>query len=261
MNKRSVYLVILLAVVFVFSSIAVSWADQTQCLVVRRISPSNTLWVSRVNNGSVGSFFQITGLFTSQPTVIWDEDTSRYYLYGTGLLGAVFRRTLDTNCNTVGGWVKLTSDGFSASPIGAAGGGRHQTFNAVQNNSSVALTSSRRNILTLRCTAPDDGFFLVRGNGTIQHSRASSSGNVFARVHISTVSGGTGIGGWTFTDLPSGSETGTTSFPYAIERWVITSGGAPTFYLTGEEGGTAAGTTATSAVYNSEACQYHPYAY
>ena len=33
MNKKSVYLIILLAVVFVFSSIAVSWADNTQCLV------------------------------------------------------------------------------------------------------------------------------------------------------------------------------------------------------------------------------------
>jgi len=262
MNKRSIYLIILLAVVFVFSSIAVSWADQTQCLVVRRVNPVNSLVVARVQNGVVGPFFSISGLFTSQPTVIWDEDTQRYYLYGTGLLGAVFRRTLDRNCNTVGGWTKLTGDGLSASPIGAAGGGIHQTFNSINpaNNNPQTITSTRVNIKTLGVTAPDDGFFVCRASGQMYFIRGTSVGNIFMRVFLVTNSAGNSTS-WQAADLPSGTPAGTTTFPFSIERWFSQSGpGVRTFYTTAEEGGVTGSTT--SQVRSVQmTCQYHPYAY
>jgi hypothetical protein len=264
MNKRSNYLIILLAVVFVFSTIAVSWADNTQCLVVRRVSPANSLALARVNNGSVGPFVAISGFFTSQPTVIWDEDTQRYYLYGTGLLGAVFRRTLDANCSLVGGWVKLTSDNFSASPIGAAGGGRHQTFNSINpsaNSTATTLTSTRRNIKTLGVTAPDDGFFVCRAGGQINHSRSSSVGTIFSRVYLVTSSAGSATS-WIATDDPSGRSSGFITFPFSIERWFSVSGaGFRTFYATAEEGGGAQFTTTTTARSVNMTCQYHPYAF
>jgi hypothetical protein len=63
------------------------------------------------------------------------------------------------------------------------------------------------------------------------------------------------------TDLPSGTPAGVTTFPLAHERWFSTGPGTRSFFVTGEEGGAASGTTTTNARVFNLTCQYHPYAF
>jgi len=158
----------------------------------------------------------------------------------------------------------MTSDGFSASPIGAVGGARHLNFVSHMDGSmgGKTLSTSRTNLQAINIDVVDDGFLLCRGTGTIEHSRTSNFGTVFARIFISTASAGTAPV-FTYTDLPNGSETGITSFPYAIERFLVNTGfsGTRNVYLTAEEGGGASATTATRACNNTMTVEYYPYSY
>ena len=259
MSKKSVHLISLLAVVLVLSSIAVSWA-KTQCLVARRTNPANTLWVSKCEDGSCDPFTQISGFFTSQPTVVWDHDTQRYYLYGTGLKGAIFRRTLNMLCQPVSGWEKMTPDGFSASPIGAAAGDLYRTFNSDNlENAVITLTGVRKDIMDLEVVVPDDGFVLCRASGTIRHHTENSTTQVLSKLYLTKTSGGDASMS-TYSEIQG--LRGVIAFPFTIERWFIESGRIDrTYYLTGEEAGSGINAARTYVEGVNMTCQFHPYSF
>ncbi len=270
MSKKSVFLIILLAMVVVLSSITPISA-KTQCLVVRKIDPANTLWISKCEDGTCGPFSQISGRFTSQPAVVWDHDTYRYYLYGTGMLGAVYRRALNMICQPIGGWEKMMPDGFSASPIGAAAGNLYDTFNAVAKTSRIDLRYWTKNLLALKVVVPDDGFVLCRAFGTINfrdHVGECHGADLFeASIRITRVSQG-----WDtqpvrayLHGLPCKKPGGTgmsVSFPFGIERWFTENGRIDrTYYLTGTGSSYTPPGSDSEVEAPSMTCEFKPYSF
>ncbi len=90
MRKR--YSITILSLLFVVISFAVSFAaDPSQLIVVR--GSDNSLWKATCVGTTCTTFTSFPGLFTSQPTVIWDENIQKYVLWGRGTDGAIWRST------------------------------------------------------------------------------------------------------------------------------------------------------------------------
>jgi hypothetical protein len=108
---------------------------------------------------------------------------------------------------------------------------------------------------------PWDGDVIATASGVIEHDRSSSTGTVFARVYLSSTSGGTSSV-WAYTDLPPGT-TGLTSMPFSITDVFPcpTNGGQKYIYVTAEEGGSAEATTTTRVRFPALTLQFVPYSF
>ena len=259
MSTKRFGVCVLLGVFLVLSTFAMSWADPAHLLVARDFS--GFLWKKTCNGTNCSSWTSISGQFASQPTLVWDEDLSRYYLYGVDAGGNIWRSSFDRLGTHDNNWV--ATGGASPSPLGGAGGGIVNTFNSrlTLDMTPVELSGTVANINNISAYAPVGGFFQVTATGCIQHSRSSSSGTVWSRIYLTTTSGGTQVA-WSVTDLPDGTPIGPTSFPFGTTRWFsVSAGTTTTFYLTGSEGGSATATTTTN-VYNAcISAEFFPYSY
>lgn len=235
-------------------------AEPDQLIVVR--SSDNTLWKATCTALVCSSFSKIPGLFLSQPTVTWSEHVQRWFVWGTGTDSRVWRASFDRLGAFLNDW-SVPVAGSTPSPPAAAGGGISQNaWFTSPNTTSIELTSTITNIKADYVVCPWDGYVLATSSGGIAHNRTSTSGNSFARIYLSETSGGV-ASTWVFDDLPSGTPTGYTSYPYSITRSFPcpSGGGNKTIYVTGEEGGSATATTTTTVWYSSLDLQYFPYTY
>ena len=259
MGKKRLGICVLLGVFVVLSTFTVCLADPSHLLVTRDFG--GLLWKKTCNGTVCSSWTSISGRFASQPTLVWDDDTARYYLYGVDAGGNIWRSSFSRDGTHDNVWV--VTGGASPSPLAGAGGGIINTFNAryTLDMTSIPLSSTISNITDVTAYAPVGGWFDVTATGTIEHYRTSSTGNVFARVYLTTTSGGTQVA-WSFTDLPDGTPTGWTSFPFGTTRWFsVAAGTSTTFYLTGEEGGSAEATTTTGVLNACINAEFFPHAY
>jgi len=161
----------------------------------------------------------------------------------------------------MGDWEKLTDDGVSASPIGAAAGNLYHTFNKVNpsNMDPTFLTPTITNIKALEVVVPDDGFILCRASGTISHDTQTSNTQILGKLYLTKTSGGAAP---VFTYSGIDGLEGSFSFPFAIERWFSESGRIDrNYYLTGEEDGSGVNTATTYVQGVNMTCQYHPYSF
>jgi len=260
MKRRNLILIIFLTLSLMFTSLAVSYAADPSGLVVVRAS-DNSLWKATCVGTTCTAFTNFPGLFGSQPTVYWDENIQRYVLWGRAADNTIWRSTFDRLGVFYNDWVQIT--GLTASPPGAAGGGISQnTWFVNPSGVDIELTSTIANLKSDYVVCPWDGAVLATSSGTIEHYRTSATGAIYARIYLAEASGGTATT-WTFTDLPSGTPTGYTSFPYSITRsFSCPAGGGDKYvYVTGEEGGSGATTTTTWVQWPGLFLQYIPYSY
>lgn len=109
--------------IVLFVSFDVGEADvPTQLIVVTGLD--NSLWKMTCNSTiSVmvcTGWSKITGAFAAQPTLIWDPALGRYFLYGVGLDGGIWRSTFDILGNHDNNWYKLS--GATHYPVAATAG-------------------------------------------------------------------------------------------------------------------------------------------
>jgi len=259
MKKNGVTFILSLVLTILSVSISLA-ADPSQLIVVR--ASDNSLWKATCVGTTCTGFTAFPGLFTSQPTVVWDENIQAFVLWGRGTDGAIWRSTFTRTGTFNNNWA-VPIPGATASPPGAAGGGISQnTWFVNPSGVDIVLSSTIANLKSDFVICPWDGYVLASSSGTIEHYRTSATGTVFARIYLAETSGGTATT-WTFTDLPSNTPIGYTSFPYAITRSFScpAGGGAKWVYVTGEEGGGGAATTDTTVQWPGLFLQYIPYSY
>ena len=257
MNTKRIGVCALLGIFLVLSTFAVTWAEPSHLLVTRDFG--GFLWARTCNGTVCSSWTSISGQFASQPTLVWDEDVQRYYLYGVDAGGNIWRSSFSSTGVHDNFWV--VTGGASPSPLAGAGGGRRNNFvsSLSADMTGVLLSSTVANIKSVGVYAPYGGFVVVTGSGTFEHYRTSSVGNSWARVFLTTTSGGT-QSAWSFTDMPSGTPTGYTSFPFTTSRWFsATAGVDTTYYMTAEDDGSA---TSSTYILNANLTGvYYPYSY
>lgn len=233
-------------------------AEPSQLIVIR--APDNTLWKATCAASTCSGFSVFPGLFNSQPTVLWDENNQRFVLWGIGLDNQVWRSTFNRTGTFQNDW-SVPMPGIAASPPGAAGGGIALNTWHKGTATATAVTSAVTNVVSDYIVCPWDGEVIATASGVIEHDRSSATGTVFARVYLSSTSGGTSSV-WAYTDLPPGT-TGITSMPFSITD-VFTcpaDGGQKYVYMTAQEGGGAAATTTTNVRFPALTLQFVPYSY
>ncbi len=251
------WLTLLLSLSLILLSVSVSLADPSQLLIAR--TAAGALWTKTCTGTTCSEWGPISGVLAMDPTLIWDQSTAKYYLYGIVSSGQVWRSTFNADGTFNDDWV--WSGGASSSPIIAAAGGRWNNFNASgQTSEAITLSgTSVTNVKSIHLYAPGFGFFLCTASGDVEHYRASTSGYTFANLYLTATSGGTATTHQA-SELPPGSPAGYTHFPYAFQRWFTASAaGDHTYYLTAEAG------LATGSIIQVNdtmvSCQYFPYSY
>jgi len=244
-----------LSLAFILLTASISLADVSQLLATR--DAYGRPWVRACNGTVCSDWTPLSGILAEQPTVVWDEDDQKYYLYGIVSDGTIWRCSFSPGGVWANDWVN--TGGSSAYPIAAASGGRYNVFNVSQTSTGAVTQlnpTTATNIVTLtNVLAPDDGSVVCQGSGVVGQTRSSSTGTSGSRIYISTTPGGT-ASFYVFTEFPSGTPTGDTSVPFAVTRSFNVTAGDYNYYLTGMETGTAASTTDTN-VYNAAlTCQY-----
>lgn len=256
MKKRNLISIILLTFALMFTCFTISFAEPSGLIVVR--ASDDTLWKATCDGTTCTAFTSFPGLFGSQPTVYWDENIQRYVLWGRASNNTIWRSTFTRTGTFNNDWVQIP--GLTPSPIGAGGGGITNNFVGSGQSGSVELTSTITNIKSVDVNTPWDGFVVCNVSGQLHFSRSSTSGTSYAIIYITQTSGGSSST-YSAADLPSGTPTGVTSFPFAFQRWFSVSPGEEVFYATGVEGGSAAATTTTTMYDTLLNCQYQPYSY
>ncbi len=236
---------------------SIGLADDPSGLIVVRAS-DNSLWKATCVGTTCSAFTSISGLFSSQPTLYWDENIQRYVLWGRASDSSIWRSTFNRFGTFNNDWVSIP--GFTPSPVAGAGGGVTNNFSASGvNSSAVTLATTATDISSYNNWSPWDGFQLCTGSGWIILARASgdSGSYVFSRIYLTQTSGGTST---TFQGVqtPPGTPVGDTAFPFSFQRWFFTSGGSlDNCYMTADK--SSAG---TAAIYHAMvSIQYFPYSY
>jgi hypothetical protein len=254
MKQNRLICFIIFISVTMLSAYRVSWADPSSLIIVR--DTTGQLYKRTCTGLTCTPFVTFPGNFGSQPTVYWDEDIQLYVVWGRASSGDIYRSTFSRTGNFNNDWVPV--GGSTPSPVAAAGGGIVNTFNAINGSMTpVTLSTTVVNLHSLGMNVPYDGFVVCHASGSVAHYRTSTGSNAYARLYLTTTSGGTAPQ-WNFTDVPAGTPTGYTSFPFSVQRWWSVSPGSHNYYLTGE----ASGSGTTTSVYNAGlACNYYPYAF
>ncbi len=116
--KKNWGALILLSLCFILLTASVSFADVAQLLAT--LDSYGRPWVRACNGTLCGNWILISGVLSEQPTVVWDQYTGRYYLYGIVSNGNIWV----TSFNASGVWNNdwTQTGGSSAYPISAASG-------------------------------------------------------------------------------------------------------------------------------------------
>ncbi len=122
-----VFCAVVLVLFFAASAVAV-----TQLHVIRRAD--NSLCVMTCQASTCSACNAITGGFSSQPSVIWDEAMQKYVLMGAGNNGiSVWRRIFNPDGTPFSAWEQIMTNVTPGpiSPVGSAGGGTFPAFKEV----------------------------------------------------------------------------------------------------------------------------------
>lgn len=119
MKKKMMGLMVISTVFFVLCVTSLSFAQITSLHVVR--ASDSTLWSKSCTYGSCNAWVSISGLFTSQPTLTYDNAWGRYILTGRASDSSIWRSTFNAITGVHNNdWVTL--GGVTPSPTASAGG-------------------------------------------------------------------------------------------------------------------------------------------
>jgi len=170
---KKVSLAVLLTFLLVLSVAAVGWAeDPTQLLVVR--ASNNTLYKATCLGATCTGFTLISGNFTTQPTVVWDENLRQFVLWGQGTDNKLYRATFTSAGVFNNNWA-LGPAATIASPAGAAGSIINRAGRALTSKGSIPVvdinwprpcTNAGREVLAnLTFTTPRSARILLFADG------------------------------------------------------------------------------------------------
>lgn len=256
MRKKAMVFGVCLSIFLMFGGAGTSWADgPSQLLVVR--AENNTLWKATCENGTECSEWeQISGTFTQQPTLVWDTDIQRYYLYGVGEDGRIWRSSFNRAGNFFNDWTPLS--GATPSPIAAAAGNIFLTFDYEQTTDDYSLTGTTvHNVLVRTITCPFDGYVVATGAGSIWYGPNAASVQDGVRVSLANESGT--IGNYRQVSRQRGDSAGDeTIYPFSYQRvFTVSEGQNFTVYLTAmKEWDTA---TSVEILNPTMTLKFHPY--
>ncbi len=254
---KKIVLAFFLCLSLILLGVSIGFADPSHLVVVR--ASNSTLWAMTCNGTSCSAWTSISGTFASQPTLIWDEDTQRYYLYGVSSANTIWRSSFNADGSYNNDWAQI--GGSTPSPVAATGGGLNSNFsayNSVDMTSYVTLDTTIANLKSASCYCPTAGFIQATGSGSVNHYNKVAGNTAYSRIYLSTTSGGDQVA-WSFTDVPS-VVAGQISFPFATTRWFSCSASVDTpIYLTGQGYDYSGGSV---RVYNASiSLVYYPYSY
>jgi len=138
-------------------------------------SSSGELYLKTCTSGTTCTdWTKISGIFASEPSLVWDEDLQRYYIYGRNSAGAIWRGSINASGSFNNDWAEV--GGSTPSPLGVAGRSTHG-FDYTETSNDTNLTDTLTTILSRTIYCPMDGYIVARASGYVYHdgSGASSS--------------------------------------------------------------------------------------
>jgi hypothetical protein len=229
--RKSIGLTILLSLLFVLSTFALSWAEVPTSLIVVR-ADNNTLWKMTCLNDACSLWSQISGYFAQQPTLSWDENLRKYVLIGVSTVGTIWRSTFNADGSHNDDWVQLA--GSTPSPVAVAGsvlkvseihGG---VYGSKDINVNPVLTTclTYTNLQDWTFTVERAGYLLVNASGVYWPTTA----NNYVRVCIDDASGGTTCDSWSY--ILESPIVGSAAYkPFAIQIYYPVNPGTKHIYL------------------------------
>lgn len=217
---------------FLFLSItASSWAV-TELYVVR--SSNDTLWKMTCTGLSCSSWTQITGTFSQQPTLTWDESISRYVLIGVSSIGTIWRSTFDVGGNFQNDWVQIS--GSSPSPVAAASGDffeSHVWYTYTGATTTILTTCTNYSGGYITLTPPRNGIVYVDADVTLYLNHVSGTQD-YGDLFIGSTSTDCSSSYFTPFTVISAEPTGhPLPFYHVGEGFAVTGGVSYTWYLNG----------------------------
>jgi hypothetical protein len=164
---------------------------------------------------------------------VWDTDAQRYYLYGVGEDGGIWRSSFNRAGNFFNDWTALT--GSTPSPIAAAAGNLFLNFNFDDGTDDIEFSDTAIHTLqskTILC--PFDGYVVATGSGSIFYSlNASAADGV--RIFLTETSGESSQ--YRQVSRQTGPSAGETMiYPFSYQRvFQVTEGQDVTIYLTAQK--------------------------
>lgn len=164
------------------------WAEDPSSLIVVRASDSS-LWKKTCLGSVCSGFTSFPGMFSSQPTVFWDEVLLKYVLWGRASDSSIWTSTFSRAGVFDNNWA--VAPGATASPVGAAGAtlirpGFNGNLGGSHDAATVATCETYTDLNGFDYTAPRDGFIIVSTSGLYSPGTADR----FIRVCIGDTAGG-----------------------------------------------------------------------
>lgn len=160
------------------------FADSPNQLIVVR-SPNDELFkmvcYNTPSSVNCSSWEMIPGLFSSQPTLVWDNDIGKYILWGVNSSGQIWSSTFDPDGTFNNDWVLLS--GSSPSPVAAASApsaANNTGYSHTENDTTLTATDQLILSTTVKC--PYDGVVVARASGNVYFT---GSGTGSARLYLS----------------------------------------------------------------------------
>ncbi|MCK7574501.1 MAG: hypothetical protein MZV65_00240 [Chromatiales bacterium] len=172
--------------VVAFSAVALA---TTQLHVIRKADNSLCVWLC--TGTACGVCNAITGGFSTQPTVTWDESLQKFVLMGVGNNGiSVWRRLFNADGTAAGDWAKVM-DNVTPGPISPVGSGAVvlKPFVVTALNDAVQPFTGGgvcQNFETVTVTAPAAGTVVVDADVIVMALHDNNSFSDAVRFFIGT---------------------------------------------------------------------------
>ncbi len=188
--RKSIGLTILLSLLFVLSTFAISWAEDPTSLIVVRAS-NNTLWKATCDGTTCSLWSLISGQFAQQPTLTWDEKLRKYVLICVATTGTIWMSTFNADGSHNDNWQQLAGD--TPSPVAVAGSDLKisDIHHAVKGNMSISSLSTCPTLTNLTYTTHNvDRFGFIKVDAVGGYS-ITNDVLKYIRICIDDASGGT----------------------------------------------------------------------
>jgi hypothetical protein len=188
MSKKLLSSILFASLFLLLLGSTTGWAEDPSSLIVVRAS-DNSLWKKTCLGDTCTAFSSFPGMFSSQPTVFWDEVLLKYVLWGRASDNSIWRSTFSSSGTFDNNWASVP--GASPSPMGAAGStlirpGFNGNLGGQHDAATVATCDTYTDLNGFDYTFPRDGFVIVSTGGLYSPTTADR----FIRVCIGDTAGG-----------------------------------------------------------------------